>query len=176
MKELHLIIRPAEPGDAHDVNILRRMPGVKENTMALPSEPIVKNERFIAQQAESQDDHLFCAEVVDGDAKRVIGVAGLHVSKIIRQRHSATLGIMIHGEFHNRGIGSKLMHTLMDLADNWLMLMRVDLTVYPENENAIRLYEKFGFVREGIMKYAAIREGRYADVLLMARYHRSLTT
>lgn len=174
MKKLQAIIRPAEPTDAREINILRRMPGVAENIMSLPSETVISNERFVAQQAESRDDHLFCAEVLDGEDKRVIGIAGLHVQKIVRQRHSATLGIMVHKEFQGRGIGAQLMHTLIDLADNWLILMRVDLTVYPDNESAIRLYEKFGFVREGIMKYAAIRAGQYSDVVRMARYHKSL--
>ena len=63
------------------------------------------------------------------------------------------------------------MDTLIDLADNWLLLKRVDLTVYPDNLRATKLYEKFGFVREGIMKYAATQHGKYADVLLMARYN-----
>jgi len=37
------------------------------------------------------------------------------------------------------------MAELIDIADNWLDLKRLELTVYVDNAPAIRLYEKFGF-------------------------------
>jgi len=49
------------------------------------------------------------------------------------------------------------------------MLVRVELTVFTDNERAIHLYEKFGFVKEGVKRLAAIRNGKYEDVLMMAR-------
>ena len=168
MTQHSLIIRPVEPRDARDINMMRRMPKVAENLLALPSEPIVNNEKFIANL--SDNDHIFCAETIINDVPAVIGLAGLHVRKLARERHTALLGIMVHTDFHKNGVGSRLMETIIDLADNWLLLKRVGLTVFPDNSPAIRLYEKFGFVVEGTMKYAATRRGKLADVLLMARY------
>lgn len=164
-------IRPVELRDAPDINIIRRRPSVAENLLALPSETIFQNEKFIKKQLGSLDDHLFCAESTHNGQSQVIGLASLHVSKLPRNRHSACLGIMVHDEFHHKGIGTKLMATLTDLADNWLMLKRVELTVYPDNHSAIKLYEKFNFVVEGTLKFGAIRQGSYQDVLLMARYN-----
>ena len=57
----------------------------------------------------------------------------------------------------------------MDLADHWLNLTRLELIVYTDNAPAIRLYEKFGFVREGLHRRYAYREGTWADVYAMAR-------
>ncbi len=37
------------------------------------------------------------------------------------------------------------MSEILDLADNWLMLVRIELGVFTDNEKAIKLYEKFGF-------------------------------
>jgi L-phenylalanine/L-methionine N-acetyltransferase len=167
-----LIIRPVEPKDARDINVLRRIPEVAENLLALPSESISQNEEFIAKL--THDDHLFCAEIDQKEKRRVIGLAGLHVHKLPRQRHSAVIGIMVHKDFHGKGIGRALMDKLVDLADNWLLLKRLELTVFPDNERAIDLYKKFGFVVEGTMKYASIRRGTYADFLLMARYNTRL--
>jgi putative acetyltransferase len=45
----------------------------------------------------------------------------------------------------------------------------VELEVYTDNERAIGLYEKYGFDPEGIKRKNAVRNGRYADVLMMAR-------
>ena len=47
--------------------------------------------------------------------------------------------------------------------------MRLELEVYVDNEPAIRLYERFGFVREGTMRQYAFRDGVYVDAYLMAR-------
>lgn len=57
----------------------------------------------------------------------------------------------------------------VDLADNWLNLKRLQLTVYTDNEAAIRLYKKFGFAVEGTAKAYAFRDGAYVDSYFMAR-------
>lgn len=165
----NLLIRPACMKDAGDINFLRRHPEVLANLMALPSETIAQNEDFLSRQLNSADDHIFVVEIFKEGKGRVIGLCGLHVNKLARARHSAVLGIMIHPDFHGQGIGAKLMSTMMDLADNWLMLKRIELTVFPDNQKAIRLYESFGFISEGIARMAAIRYGKYEDVLNMAR-------
>lgn len=48
-------------------------------------------------------------------------------------------------------------------------LRRVELTVYTDNEPAIALYRKFGFVEEGTLRDYAFRDGEFADALSMAR-------
>ncbi len=60
--------------------------------------------------------------------------------------------------------------TLLDLADHWLLLRRVELTVLTENEGARRLYERLGFVVEGCRKMSVISRGEIKDEWLMARY------
>jgi putative acetyltransferase len=49
------------------------------------------------------------------------------------------------------------------------MLVRLSLTVFADNEKAIRLYEKFGFEKEGRLRKAAIRAGKYEDEWAMGR-------
>jgi putative acetyltransferase len=84
-------------------------------------------------------------------------------------RHSGRIGIMVHKDYQSTGVGSALLKTLIDIADNWLMLVRVELTVFEDNERAIHLYEKFGFEKEGVKRLAGIRKGRYVNELVMAR-------
>ena len=57
----------------------------------------------------------------------------------------------------------------LDLADNWLGVIRVDLKVYTDNEAGIALYEKFGFEIEGTHRRDAFRNGEYVDTYSMAR-------
>lgn len=165
---MNFTIRPVEMRDARGINELRRMPGVFENTLGLPSERLNRSEDFIANL--DRNSHLFVAVVKDDSGEeKVIGCAGLHISSSPRMRHSGSIGIMVHRDYQNQGVGSALMNTLLDLADNWLMLVRVELGVYADNARAIHLYEKLGFKAEGIKRKAAIRNGEYVDELMMAR-------
>ncbi|HGS4599259.1 TPA: GNAT family N-acetyltransferase, partial [Vibrio cholerae] len=78
-------------------------------------------------------------------------------------------GMGVKDDVQGLGVGSALLKTVIDLADNWLNLKRIELTVYVDNERAINLYKKFGFVIEGESKDYAFRNGSYVDVYHMAR-------
>ena len=157
-------IRPIEPRDAEGAAALRRMPGVFENTTGLPSCRTADSEAFIA--GLGPDDHNFVAVLEDGT---VIGCAGLTVCSNPRMRHVGSVGLYVHTDYQNQGVGTALMKVLLDLADNWLMLVRVELEVFADNERAIRLYEKLGFEKEGLLRMTTVRDGRYVDDCKMAR-------
>lgn len=167
-RNMDFYIRPIAIGDGKGLNELRRMRGVFENLLAIPSERVQKSEERIANM--DNNSHEFVAVIKnDLEEEKIIGCAGLFISPSMRLRHSAGMGIMIHKDYQCQGVGSKLMETLIDLADNWLMLVRIELGVYPDNEKAIHLYEKFGFEVEGTKKKAVIRNGEYIDEVMMAR-------
>lgn len=165
---MELIIRPINIGDGKGINELRRMPGVFENILGIPSERVKRNEDFIINM--DSNTHQFVAVTKDQLAEEtIIGTAGLTVYSNHRLRHSASIGIMVHKDYQNKGVGTALMKALIDIADNWLMLVRVELTVFEDNEKAICLYNKCGFEKEGIKKLAGIRNGKYVNELIMAR-------
>jgi hypothetical protein len=56
------------------------------------------------------------------------------------------------------------MQALMDLADKWLPVTRIELTVFSDNARAIKLYERFGFEPEGTPQgQYALRDGAGTD-------------
>ena len=160
-------VRPIGAGDAKAVNEMRRMPGVFENMLGVPSERVSRSEEFI--QHLDANEHQFVAAAAADGVEKVIGTAGLRVSANPRLSHSASIGIMVHRDYQGMGVGTRLMETLLDMADNWLMLVRVELGVYTDNAKAIALYKKMGFEEEGVKRKAAIRNGRYVDEMIMAR-------
>jgi putative acetyltransferase len=100
----------------------------------------------------------------------VVGSLGLETSPTRwRMRHVATIGMAVRDDWQGRGVGTALMEAALDLADNWLGLTRVELTVYTDNAAAIALYEKFGFGIEGTHRRYALRDGEYVDAYSMAR-------
>lgn len=99
----------------------------------------------------------------------VIGCAGLEQFARVRRSQCGTFGMGVAVAWQGRGIGTRLLAELMDVADNWMGLRRVELTVFTDNEPAIALYRKFGFEVEGTLREFALRDGVYTDVLSMAR-------
>jgi putative acetyltransferase len=51
------------------------------------------------------------------------------------------------------------------------MLVRIEFDVTADDEKAISIYLSFGFEIEGTKKYAIIKDGKYADLLMMVRYN-----
>jgi putative acetyltransferase len=155
----HIVIRNVRPDDSAAITDIRHQPEVMRYTPAMPSE---RPRDFYAPL--TPNDHVMVAEV-DG---RVVGFASLGV-KDGKRRHSAWLGIAVHDEFAGRGVGRALMHALIELADRWIGLVRVDLEADAGNTRAIEMYRRFGFVEEGRQKKAYFSDGEYVDAVLMAR-------
>jgi putative acetyltransferase len=102
----------------------------------------------------------------------VIGNIGLEQFSRIRRSHAGSFGMGVAVAWQGKGVGSKLLAAALDVADNWMNLQRVELSVYADNEAAIGLYRKFGFETEGLFRDYAVRDGRLVDTLSMARLRR----
>lgn len=103
---------------------------------------------------------------------KVVGNIGLEQYSRIRQRHIGGIYMGVALDWQGRGVGSMLMAAVLEVADNWMSLRRVELTVFVDNEAAQGLYRKFGFETEGRLRDYAVRDGVYVDVFSMARLRR----
>jgi len=164
-----LSIRRASPKDAAAMARLMADPAVYPDLLQMP---YANEERWQAMLGESlapgKQDLLLVAEV-NGE---LVGQAGLHPAGVaIRRRHAMYLGISVASTAQRQGIGTALMTALCDYADNWLACLRIELTVYTDNEIAQRLYRNFGFEVEGTLRAYALRDGVYVDAYSMARLH-----
>ena len=158
------MIRPAGPEDAAGIAALRRMPGVFEQAASLPSDRSRRMEELLRQPGQNR--HFLVAVSPDNT---VLGLVMLTVDSNPRRRHAGGLGIMVRTDWQGRGVGTALMKAALELEDNWLMLRRVELEVYADNEGAIRLYQRLGFETEGRKREAAVKDGAYTDLLVMDR-------
>ncbi len=160
-----IIIRAAELDDVDDLWELFQMPRVQRGTLQLPYQSRQTVKKRLEER--SADDYVLVA--VDKETQKVVGSIGLHRSKAARLAHSAHIGMSVRDDYQGQGIGSKLMEAILNLADKWLNLQRIELTVYVDNEPAIKLYKKYGFVIEGTLRKYAYREGAFVDTYTMAR-------
>ena len=155
-------IRAREPSDWQDIAVLMELPKVRWGTLRLP---FTSKEQWRKKMENPPDEMTGIVAVLDG---QIVGSAGIMQNKG-RRRHVGDVGIAVHDDFRGRGIGSILLAVLTDAADNWLDLKRLELTVYVDNEPAIRLYQKFGFEVEGTRRKDVFRDGQYVDSYAMAR-------
>jgi len=157
-------IRHCTPNDAADVTDICIQPNVVWGTLQLPAQDMGGWQKRLAGNDPSTSYQLVAE--VDG---KVVGMAGLHWSPRARIRHVAGLGMFVHDAYQGRGIGKALMGAIVEAADKWLNVVRIELEVYTDNERAIKLYRSFGFEVEGTKKMNAYRDGKYVNSLVMGR-------
>lgn len=156
-------IRRAEPSDARAIKQIYECKNAYSSTLQLPHPSLTLWEK---RTTDVPDNVFIYVALVDGE---IVGNLGFEVCTSPRRRHVASLGMGVKDDVQGRGVGSALLATVIDLADNWLNLKRIELTVYSDNDRAINLYKKFGFAVEGESKAYAFRNGEYVSAYHMAR-------
>lgn len=158
-------IRHVEPSDYEAICEIYTFPLVIAGTLQIP---FPSAEMWRKRLAESQPESKSLVAELEG---KLVGHVSLQPARPTRRVHVASLGIAVRDDFQGRGIGTALAGTAISLADNWLNVLRMELNVFTDNQAAIGLYRKFGFVIEGTHRAFAIRDGEYVDVHSMARLH-----
>ena len=72
----------------------------------------------------------------------VVGELSLWTHENPRLRNVAGIGMAVRDDRRGEGIGTALMRSVLDLADNWIGLTRLELHVHTDNEAGIALYER----------------------------------
>lgn len=163
----NVTIRRVEPRDAEAVVACMSDPAVARGLLQLPYGSVEFWRKRIADMPHGGADLMLVVE----RGGVVVGNAGLTAFPHQRRRHAVNMGIAVLPQSQGQGVGSALMAAVLDYADNWAHILRVELNVFTDNAAAIALYKKFGFVHEGTSRAFALRDGQYADVHFMARLH-----
>ncbi len=162
MSNSDVIIRALDP--TTDVEAWTRIHNQRQvafGTLRIPFE----SPDFWSRRFEADTTTRALVAEIDG---RVVGGAGFEV-RGRRAHHVGAFGMGVEVEYQGRGVGSALLAAIVDLADNWYNLRRLELEVFAENAAGIALYRKFGFEVEGVYRKYAYREGAFVDALAMAR-------
>jgi RimJ/RimL family protein N-acetyltransferase len=161
------VVRPADPADAQ---------GLKELGDAVASEPegwlatqdgwrsVGDERRYLRAIRRYPHAAVFVAEAEDGE---IVGRLSLARDQHPSSRHVADLGLMVARSHRRQGIGRALLAAAVDWA-RANGVRKLELHVFPYNEAAIKLYEQFGFEREGYRKRHYRRGDDYVDAILMA--------
>jgi RimJ/RimL family protein N-acetyltransferase len=97
----------------------------------------------------------------------VVGWCDIRREFFPSRAHRGTLGMGLLPAWRGRGIGRRLLEATLAQARR-SGFKRIELDVHADNPRAIALYEKAGFVREGIVRDASLIDGVFRDAILMA--------
>lgn len=126
----------------------------------------VDEEQEFLKNMNRSDKNIFIIARVDG---RIAGNLGFTGSELNRYAHQGEFGMSVLKEYWGNGIGSLLIETLLGWArENGIR--RISLRVDENNQRAQKLYEKFGFKQEGILRNKKrLAGGSYRNEIIMAK-------
>jgi RimJ/RimL family protein N-acetyltransferase len=105
--------------------------------------------------------------LVREERERIIAASSLSFYQAEALKHKAELGITVHDDYQNRGLGTAMTKHLLEIAGK-KGLKKVFLRVNTDNIRAIHVYEKCGFQIEATLKKAYFRNGQLGDDYRMA--------
>jgi RimJ/RimL family protein N-acetyltransferase len=118
---------------------------------------------FLAQQVASEErgDSVACA-IVDGADGPLVGGIDLRRASDAR----AVLGYLVGAPARGRGVASRAARLLSRWALREWGVARVEIHVRPDNPASLRVAERAGFTREGVLRsYLEVRGRRYDSVV-----------
>jgi RimJ/RimL family protein N-acetyltransferase len=81
--------------------------------------------------------------------------------------HKCEVGIVIgEKDYWHKGIGSAVIRELLKRAFTALHMHRVEAVIHADNVASIRCFTRAGFQRDGTLRDAKYRHGRYVDLLV----------
>ena len=168
--EYDLLIREAEVEDATELIALLDQIGHESSFTSLDENGIAMSEsemqRFINKQAQSDNQITLLAYLNE----ELAGVINITADQRPRVRHIGDVFLGIKKAYWGNGLGSILMEEAIEWAQSSGSIRRLQLTVQKRNTAAVHLYEKMGFIIEGLQERGAyIEGGEFLDVYLMGQ-------
>jgi RimJ/RimL family protein N-acetyltransferase len=108
----------------------------------------VEKERAFIRDHQNCDNKVLVVAEVQGNINGIIGFTG---DERKRLRHTGEFGMVVTQKYWSIGIGSALVECMIEWAKASGVVRKIHLRVRVDNQRALRLYERFGFVREGLV-------------------------
>ena len=125
---------------------------------------VAEEQRFIENMIQS--DNMYVAAVLNNE---IVGIARVIRGELEMKRHTGLFRTWLVQSAQGNGIGSEIMNYTM----KWCrvhQLHKLCLTVFASNGLAYKLYERYGFIQEGVQKEQVKLNGIYDDEIFMAYF------
>ncbi|MCU9811577.1 GNAT family N-acetyltransferase [Paraclostridium sp. AKS81] len=127
----------------------------------------VEAEQDYIERINSMDNSKNVLIIIEDE---IIGIASITSVQKERMKHNGTLGISIRKKYWGIGLGSEIMAYLIDWAKSNKITKKINLLVREDNIRGVKLYKKFGFEKEGLLKKDICVNGVYYNTIAMGLY------
>ncbi|MGW1798079.1 GNAT family N-acetyltransferase [Streptomyces sp. NPDC001984] len=159
------VLRPFTADDADTMWEIISDPEVIRFTFPPNDELTLERLRSWYASRTEQADRLDLA-VTDGATGELVGEVVLF--EWDADARSCTFRTLIGPRGRGRGLGVEATALIIGHGFEQLGLHRIQLEVYGDNHRARHVYEKVGFVVEGVRREALVRDGEWIDEVMMA--------
>ncbi len=163
-------IRPIEPEDTKEfVKFYEKLAKESDYLPFTPDEVednMEKEEEYIKKYNDYKQ--VFIAIDEDDDDEKIVGYLGISRSHLSRLTHTAKLTVGVLDEHKRNGIATQL----LEYAEGWAEendVTRLEINVLDGNEPAIKLFQKNGYVQEGVRKGSFMIDDETGDEIFMAK-------
>jgi L-phenylalanine/L-methionine N-acetyltransferase len=161
-------IRHAEPSDAEQLTRLAAAVSAEPEgwliSVAGEWRSAGDERRYLKALRRYPHAAVYVAESEDGT---LVGRLSIGRDPHPASTHVADVGLMVAAAARRQGVGTAMLQAAVDWARG-AGVRKIELHVFPWNDAAIKLYEAFGFEREGFRKGHYRRGSDYVDAILMA--------
>jgi RimJ/RimL family protein N-acetyltransferase len=167
--DLLVLRRPAEDDAKAMIDYLNQVGGESDNLLFGKNEfnLTVEQEMQFINKINNDENTLMLISLINNS---IVSIAQISCYQRKRISHNCEIAISVMKQYWQVGIGSAVMDELIQFAKNHKNIRNIGLGVKASNERAIRLYEKFDFVKVGYHKdYFKIND-EYDDLILMDLY------
>lgn len=159
------VLRPFTEDDAAVMAEIIEDPEVVRFTGEASEEFSLERLRSWYGSRSAQNDRLDLA-VTDRATGELVGEVVLYEWDATAR--SCTFRTLVGPRGRGRGIGTEATQLIVGHGFEQLGLHRIQLEAYGHNPRALRVYEKVGFVVEGVRREADFRDGQWLDWVMMA--------
>lgn len=160
-----IYLRLMTPDDTDLIVAWRNSDAVRRNFIYQDLFTREGHENWIRTQIET--GHVVQTIICDAVTDRPLG--SVYIRDIDRRHQKAEYGIFIgEADARGRGIGTAAAKLMLRYCFEEEGLHRIYLRALAGNEQAVRSYEKAGFVREGYLRDDVRIDGAYRDIIWMA--------
>lgn len=167
--DLRIATRPYRENDWQAVYAWVKDPSIKDNFRFTQRDLSEEDmQKFVQSQIENEgksDVSLVLYDLNDPEQSYIGSVSLKHIDE---QDRNAELAIVISKEeYRGKGYGQEALYLVCEYGFRERGLHKVYLTCVAHNTGAIKSYEKFGFIHEGLRKEQIFQHGQFHDEVLM---------
>ncbi|GAB6189238.1 GNAT family protein [Marinitoga arctica] len=117
---------------------------------------------------ERRKNNIYDFAIIKKEDDNLIG--GCIVRNVNFKNSVCNAGFFIDEKYWGNGYGREAVNLIEKFVFYELNIKKIKLEVISNNKRALKLYEKMGYIKEGILKKEVFRNGNYMDLILLAKF------